>query len=55
MIVFLRRNAGKYCLGLNIGVGSLEDISVDSLLVGLGKRASQVHIIDFRVRNCRSP
>ena len=30
-------------------------ISVDSLLVGIGKRASQVHIIDFRVRNCRSP
>ena len=32
-----------------------KDISVDSFLVGLGKRASQVHIIDFRVRNCRSP
>ena len=32
-----------------------KDINVDSLLVGLGKRASQVHIIDFRVRNCRSP
>ena len=55
MIVFLRHNAGKYCLGLKIGVGSLEDISMDSLLVGLGKRASQADIINFRVRNCRSP
>ena len=32
-----------------------KDISVDSLLVGLDKRASNVYIIDFRVRNCRSP
>ena len=54
MIVFLRRNAGKSCLGLKIGVGLLEDISVDNLLVGLDKRASKVYIIDFWVRNCRS-
>ena len=55
MIVFLIRNAGKYRLGRKIGGRSFGDISVESFLVGLGKRASQVHIIDFRVRNCRSP
>ena len=32
-----------------------KDISVDSLLVGLDKRASQADIIDFRARNYRSP
>ena len=55
MIVFLIRNAGKYRLGRKIGGVSSGDISLDSFLVGLGKRASQVHTIDFRVRNLRSP
>ena len=32
-----------------------QDISLDSFLVGLGKRASQVHVIDFRVRDYKSP
>ena len=32
-----------------------KDISLDSFQVGLGKRASQVHTIDFRARNYRSP
>ena len=49
MIVFLIRNAGKYRLGRKIGGGSFGDISVDSFLVGLSKRASQVHTIDFWV------
>ena len=54
MIVFLIRNVGNYRLGRKIGGGSFGDISVNSFLVGLGKRASQVHTIDFQVRNYRS-
>ena len=32
-----------------------KDTSLDSFQVGLGKKASQVQTIDFRVRNLRSP